>query len=175
MKLNDIRDNDGARKSRMRVGRGIGSGKGKTSGRGQKGAKARSGVSVNGFEGGQMPLHMRIPKRGFNNIFAKDYAEVNVGAIQKMIDTKKLDAKGTLDHDALKAAGLARGGKDGVRLLGKGDLNAKLSLKVAGATKGAIAAVEKAGGSVEVIAKAQPEHEKKAARAEANKAAKAKK
>ena len=175
MKLNDIRDNDGARKSRMRVGRGIGSGKGKTSGRGQKGAKARSGVSVNGFEGGQMPLHMRIPKRGFNNIFAKDYAEVNVGAIQKMIDAKKLDAKDMLDHDALKAAGLARGGKDGVRLLGKGELTTKLSLKVAGATKGAITAVEKAGGSVEVIAPAQPEHEKKAARTEANKAKKASK
>lgn len=173
MKLNDIRDNVGARKSRMRVGRGIGSGKGKTSGRGQKGAKARSGVSVNGFEGGQMPLHMRIPKRGFNNIFAKDYAEVNVGAIQKMIDAKKLDTKGTLDHDALKAVGLARGGKDGVRLLGKGELTSKLSLKVAGATKGAIAAVEKSGGSVEVIAAAQPEHEKKAARTEANKAKRA--
>ena len=175
MKLNDIRDNDGARKGRMRVGRGIGSGKGKTAGRGQKGAKARSGVAVNGFEGGQMPLHMRIPKRGFNNIFAKDFAEVNVGMIQKTIDAGKLDGKGTLDHEALKAAGLARGGKDGVRLLGKGDLTAKLSFKVAGATKGAIAAVEKAGGSVEVIAKGQPEYEKKAARAEANKAARAKK
>jgi large subunit ribosomal protein L15 len=173
MKLNDIRDNDGARKGRMRVGRGIGSGKGKTSGRGQKGAKARSGVAVNGFEGGQMPLHMRIPKRGFNNIFAKDFAEVNVGAIQKMIDAKKLDAKGTLDHDALKAAGLARGGKDGVRLLGKGELTAKLTLKVAGASKGAIEAVEKAGGKVEVIEKGRPEAEKKAERAEANKATRA--
>ena len=130
MKLNDIRDNDGARKGRMRVGRGIGSGKGKTAGRGQKGAKARSGVAVNGFEGGQMPLHMRIPKRGFNNIFAKDYAEVNLGAIQKALDAGKLDAKGTLDHASLKAAGLARGGKDGVRLLGKGELKAKLALKV---------------------------------------------
>ena len=174
MKLTDIRDNEGARKSRMRVGRGIGSGKGKTSGRGQKGAKARSGVAVNGFEGGQMPLHMRLPKRGFNNIFAKDYAEVNVGMIQKMIDSKKLDAKGTLDHEALKAAGLARGGKEGVRLLGKGELSTKLTFKVAHATKGAIAAVEKAGGSVEVIEKAQPEHEKKAARTEANKAKRAK-
>ena len=174
MKLTDIRDNEGARKPRMRVGRGIGSGKGKTSGRGQKGAKARSGVAVNGFEGGQMPLHMRLPKRGFNNIFAKDYAEVNVGMIQKMIDSKKLDAKGTLDHEALKAAGLARGGKEGVRLLGKGELSTKLTFKVAHATKGAIAAVEKAGGSVEVIEKAQPEHEKKAARTEANKAKRAK-
>ena len=173
MKLNDIRDNDGARKGRMRVGRGIGSGKGKTAGRGQKGAKARSGVAVNGFEGGQMPLHMRIPKRGFNNIFAKDFAEVNLGAIQKMIDAGKLDAKGTLDHDALKAAGLARGGRDGVRLLGKGELTAKLRFKVAGASKGAVAAVEKAGGTVEVIEKGRPEAEKKAERAAANKAAKA--
>jgi len=151
MKLNEIRDNAGARKGRMRVGRGIGSGKGKTAGRGQKGQKSRSGVSVFGFEGGQMPLHMRLPKRGFNNIFAKDYAEVNLGAIQKLIDAGKLDAKGTLDHDALKAAGLARGGKDGVRLLGKGELKAKLSLKVAGVSKGAREAVEKAGGSVEII------------------------
>jgi len=152
MKLTDIRDNAGARKGRMRVGRGIGSGKGKTSGRGQKGAKARSGVSIAGFEGGQMPLHMRLPKRGFNNIFAKDYAEVNLGMVQKFIDAGKLDAKAVIDHDALKAAGLARGGKDGVRLLGKGELTAKASFKVAGASKGALAAVEKAGGSVEIIA-----------------------
>ena len=129
MKLNELRDNDGARKGRVRVGRGIGSGMGKTAGRGQKGQKSRSGVSIYGFEGGQMPLHMRLPKRGFNNIFAKDYAEVNLGAIQKLIDAGKLDAKGTLDHDALKAAGLARGGKDGVRLLGKGELKAKLALQ----------------------------------------------
>src|SRR5688500_3123695 len=151
MKLNEIRDNEGARKRRMRVGRGIGSGKGKTAGRGQKGQKSRSGVSVFGFEGGQMPLHMRLPKRGFNNIFAKDYAEVNLGAIQKMIDAGKLDAKGTLDHAALKAAGLARGGKDGVRLLGKGELKAKLNLRVAGVSKGAREAVEKAGGSIEIV------------------------
>ena len=116
MKLNQIADNEGARKGRMRVGRGPGSGKGKTAGRGVKGQKARSGVAIKGFEGGQMPLHRRLPKRGFNNIFAKDYAEVNIGAIQKAIDAGKLDAKGTLDHDALKAAGLARGGKDGVRV-----------------------------------------------------------
>ena len=152
IKINELRDNPGARKSRVRVGRGIGSGLGKTAGRGQKGQKSRSGVSVKGFEGGQMPLHMRLPKRGFNNIFAKDYAEVNLGAIQKMIDAKKLDTKGTLDHDALKAAGLARGGKDGVRLLGKGELKTKVSFKVAGASKGAIEAVEKAGGKVEIVA-----------------------
>jgi large subunit ribosomal protein L15 len=151
MKLNEIRDNDGARKGRMRVGRGIGSGKGKTSGRGQKGQTSRSGVSINGFEGGQMPLHMRLPKRGFNNIFAKDYAEVNLGAIQKLIDAKTLDASGVLDHDALKAAGVARGGKDGVRILGKGSLSAKISVKVAGISAGARSAIEAAGGSVEVI------------------------
>ena len=151
MKLNDIRDNDGARKGRMRVGRGIGSGKGKTAGRGQKGAKARSGVSINGFEGGQMPLHMRLPKRGFNNIFSKDYAEVNIGMLQKLIDEGKLAGDGVLDHAALKAAGVARGGKNGVRLLGKGTLSAKLQLRVAGASRGAVEAVEKAGGSVEVL------------------------
>ncbi len=152
MKLNDIRDNAGARKGRIRVGRGIGSGKGKTGGRGQKGQKSRSGVAVKGFEGGQMPLHMRLPKRGFNNIFGKDYAEVNVGMVQKFIDAKKLDAKAVIDHAALKAAGLARGGKDGVRLLGKGELGAKVTFKVAHATKGALAAVEKAGGKVELVA-----------------------
>ena len=155
MKLNEIRDNDGARKGRMRVGRGIGSGKGKTSGRGQKGQTSRSGVSIAGFEGGQMPLHMRIPKRGFNNIFAKDYAEVNLGMIQKFIDAGKLDASGVIDHAALQAAGLARGGKDGVRVLGKGELKAKLNLKVAGVSKGAREAIEKAGGSVDVPAKAE--------------------
>ena len=156
MKLNDMRDNKGARKSRVRVGRGIGSGKGKTGGRGQKGQKSRSGVAVKGFEGGQMPLHMRLPKRGFNNIFAKDYAEVNIGIVQKAIEAKKLDAKGTIDHAALKAAGLARGGKDGVRLLGKGELTAKVSFKVAGASKGAREAVEKAGGSIELIVPKDP-------------------
>ena len=159
MKLNDIRDNPGARKGRMRVGRGIGSGKGKTGGRGQKGQKSRSGVAIKGFEGGQMPLHMRLPKRGFNNIFAKDYAEVNVGLVQKFVDAKKLDGKKVIDHEALKAAGLARGGKDGVRLLGKGELSAKLSFKVAHATKGALAAVEKAGGKVELTAPAMAAEE----------------
>ena len=151
MKLNDLKDNEGARKGRMRVGRGIGSGKGKTAGRGQKGAKARSGVSINGFEGGQMPLHMRIPKRGFNNIFAKDYAVVNLGMIQKALDAGKLDGKAVVDQAALRAANISRGGKDGVRLLGKGELTAKLNFSVAGASKGAIDAVEKAGGKVEVI------------------------
>ena len=163
MKLNEIRDNDGARKSRMRVCRGIGSGKGKTAGRGQKGQKSREGVSIAGFEGGQMPLHMRLPKRGFNNIFAKDYAEVNLGAIQKAIDAGKIEAGASIDHEALKAAGLARGGKDGVRLLGKGELTTVLKFTVAGASKGAIEAVEKAGGSVDVIY-VMPANEKAAAK-----------
>jgi len=153
MKLNEIKDNEGARKGRMRIGRGIGSGKGKTGGRGQKGQKSRSGVAINGFAGGQMPLHMRIPKRGFNNPFGTDYAIVNLGMIQKFIDAKKLDTKGTIDHAALKAAGLARGGKDGVRLLAKGELTSKLTLKVDGASKGAVEAVEKAGGKVEIVEK----------------------
>ena len=173
MKLNDIRDNAGARKGRIRVGRGIGSGKGKTAGRGQKGQKSRSGVAVKGFEGGQMPLHMRLPKRGFNNPFGKDYAEVNLGAVQKLIDAGKLDAGAVIDHAALKAAGVARGGKDGVRLLGKGELSAKVSFRVAGASKGAVAAVERIGGAVEVIDLGPPEAEKKAARRAANTAARA--
>jgi large subunit ribosomal protein L15 len=180
MKLNEIRDNQGARKGRVRVGRGIGSGLGKTGGRGQKGQKSRSGVSVYGFEGGQMPLHMRLPKRGFNNIFAKDYAEVNLGAVQKALDAGKLDAKGTIDHAALKAAGLARGGNDGVRLLGKGALSAKLAFSVAGVSAGARQAVEAAGGSVEVIEvvpaseKAAAKKGKAKAKAEAKAKAKAK-
>lgn len=156
IKLNELKDNEGARTNRMRVGRGIGSGKGKTGGRGQKGQKSRSGVAIKGFEGGQMPLHMRLPKRGFNNPFGKDYAEVNLGMVQKFIDAKKLDAGKDIDHAALKAAGLARGGKDGVRLLGKGELTAKAKFIVAGASKGAIEAVEKVGGSVEVVEVKEP-------------------
>ncbi len=170
MKLNQIKDNPGSTKKRMRVGRGIGSGKGKTAGRGQKGQTSRSGVSIFGFEGGQMPLHMRLPKRGFNNIFARDHAEVNLGAIQNLIDAGKLDASGTIDHDALKAAGLARGGKDGVRLLGKGDFSAKLSFCVAGASKGAREAVEKAGGSVEIIERKDPAELAKAKKGKAREA-----
>ena len=170
MKLNDIRDNEGARHRKMRVGRGIGSGKGKTAGRGQKGQKARSGVAVKGFEGGQMPLHMRLPKRGFNNPFGKDYAEVNIGQIQKLIDEGKLDAKTVVDQAALQAAGVARGGKHGVRLLGKGELTAKVQFKVAGASKGALAAVETAGGSVEVI-EVKPASEKAAEKKAAGAAA----
>ena len=166
MKLNDLRDNPGARKTRIRVGRGIGSGKGKTAGRGQKGQKSRSGVAIKGFEGGQMPLHMRLPKRGFNNPFGKDFAEVNLGMVQKFIDAKKLDAKKDIDHAALKAAGLARGGKDGVRLLGKGELTAKVKFIVAGASKGAVEAVEKAGGSVDVVAVKTPSSKPSAVKGE---------
>jgi large subunit ribosomal protein L15 len=170
MKLNELKDNAGARKGRMRVGRGIGSGKGKTAGRGQKGQTSRSGVSIFGFEGGQMPLHMRIPKRGFNNIFAKDYAEVNLGVIQKLVDAGSLDAKATIDHAALKAAGVARGGKDGVRLLGKGDFSAKLSFSVAGASKGAREAVEKVGGSIDIIERKDPAELAKAKKGKAREA-----
>jgi len=155
MKLHDIRDNKGARKARTRVARGIGSGLGKTAGRGQKGQTSRSGVAINGFEGGQMPLHMRLPKRGFNNIFAKDYAILNVGKLQAAIDAKTIEPKGVLGYDELLAAGLVRKAKYGVSLLGKGALKAKLSLKVARASKGAVAAVEKAGGAVEILAVAK--------------------
>jgi len=152
MKLNELKDNEGARKGRMRVARGIGSGKGKTAGRGQKGQTSRSGVALAGFEGGQMPLHMRIPKRGFNNIFAKEFAEVNLGRLQKAVEAGKFAVGAELDAEALRAAGLAGKGKDGVRLLAKGELKTALKLKVAGASKAAIEAVEKAGGSVEIVA-----------------------
>ena len=157
MKLNEIRDNPGARTPRTRVGRGMGSGKGKTAGRGVKGQKSRSGVSIKGFEGGQMPLHRRLPKRGFKNIFGKRYNAVNVGRVQQAIAAGKLDAGQTITAEVLKVAGVVTHLRDGVRLLGKGDLSAKVSIEVGGASKGAIAAVEKAGGSVTVlVAKAAP-------------------
>ncbi len=159
MKLNEIRDNAGARTNRKRVGRGIGSGTGKTSGSGHKGQKARSGVSINGFEGGQMPIHRRLPKRGFNNIFRKQYVVINVGALQAAVDAKKIDAKKTVDTAALKAAGLVTKAKDGIRLLANGDISAKLNIEVAGASAAAIAAVEKAGGSVTVAAAAEKDAE----------------
>ncbi|CAO3422215.1 50S ribosomal protein L15 [Azospirillum argentinense] len=154
-KLNDLRDNPGARKERMRVGRGIGSGKGKTGGRGVKGQTSRTGVAINGFEGGQMPLHRRLPKRGFRNIFAKEYSVVNLGLVQKFIDAGKLDANQTIDAVALEAAGVTgKVKKDGIRLLGKGALTTKASFTVAGASKSAVEAVEKAGGSVTLTASA---------------------
>jgi large subunit ribosomal protein L15 len=152
MKLNELRDNPGARKARMRVGRGIGSGKGKTGGRGVKGQTSRTGVSINGFEGGQMPLHRRIPKRGFTNHMRMDYVVVNLGAIQKAIDAKKLDGKAVIDAAALISAGLLRRADDGVRLLAKGEFTAKkLRFSVVGASAAAIAAVEQAGGTVELL------------------------
>lgn len=150
MKLNEIRDNEGARKSRKRVGRGIGSGMGKTSTSGHKGQKARSGVAIKGFEGGQMPLYRRLPKRGFNNIFRKHFEIVNVGRLQQAIDDKKIDAGAPVTAEALQAAGLIRGSKDGVRLLGKGEIKASVQITVDGASKGAVEAIEKAGGSVTV-------------------------
>jgi large subunit ribosomal protein L15 len=152
MKLNDIRDNEGARKERIRVGRGIGSSKGKTGGRGVKGQTSRTGVAINGFEGGQMPIYRRLPKRGFNNIFRLDYSEVNLDRLQKAVDAGKLDAKATVNGEALVKAGVLSTVKDGVRLLGRGSLTAKLTLEVAGATESAKAAVEKAGGKVVVLA-----------------------
>ena len=151
MKLNELRDNPGARKARKRVGRGIGSGLGKTSGHGQKGQKARSGVAIKGFEGGQMPIHMRLPKRGFNSLASKAFAEVNLGRLQAAIDAGKIDAAAKIDGGVLVEAGFIRRVGDGVRLLGKGELSAKVEIEVTGASKAAIAAVEKAGGSVTVL------------------------
>ena len=152
MRLNQLSDNPGSRKMRMRVGRGIGSGKGKTAGRGGKGQTARTGVAIKGFEGGQMPLHMRMPKRGFNNVHRLDFVEVNIGRLQEAIEAGKLEAGASVDGAALVAAGVIRRQRDGIRLLAKGEIKAKLAIKVAGASEAAIAAVEKAGGSVEVIA-----------------------
>lgn len=151
MKLNELRDADGATKSRKRVGRGIGSGLGKTGGRGVKGQKSRSGVSINGFEGGQMPIYRRLPKRGFKNIFSKNFVEVSLGRVQTAIDAGKLDAKEAINAEALIKAGVIRRAKDGVRLLGGGELKAKVSFDVAGASKPAIEQVEKAGGSVKLL------------------------
>ena len=169
-KLNDLHDNPGARKDRVRVGRGIGSGCGKTAGRGQKGQTSRSGVAIKGFEGGQMPLHMRLPKRGFNNVFRKDYAELNLGTLQIMVDAGRLDAGQTIDAQALVDAGVITHVRDGIRLLAKGSLTAKVTLKVAGASAAAKAAIEAVGGTLELPApKPVPlsRDEQKVARAEA--------
>ncbi len=150
MKLNELRDNEGATKKRMRVGRGPGSGKGKTGGRGIKGQKSRSGVAINAYEGGQMPLYQRLPKRGFNKPNRKKFAVVNLGLIQKFVDAGKLDGKAEITEDALVASGLVRRKLDGIRVLAKGDVTGKLKLSVTGASKSAIEAVEKAGGSLAV-------------------------
>lgn len=156
MKLNELADYPGATKNRKRIGRGIGSGKGKTGGRGVKGQKSRSGVAIKGFEGGQMPIYQRLPKRGFNNIFRKIFVPVNLGRLQEAIDAKKIDAKKTITVDVLIASGLVNGMKDGVRLLATGDLKSKINIEVSGASAAAIAAVEKAGGTVTVITKEAP-------------------
>jgi large subunit ribosomal protein L15 len=148
MRLNELKDQDGATTAKKRLGRGIGSGLGKTSGRGVKGQKARSGVAIKGFEGGQMPLHRRLPKRGFNNIFARKYNEINLGRIQAAVDAGKLDAKKPVTIEALREAGLIRRAKDGVRLLGHGEIKSKLAFEVTGASASAVKAVEAAGGSV---------------------------
>lgn len=148
MKLNEIRENDGATRNSKRVGRGIGSGRGKTSGAGHKGQKARSGVAIKGFEGGQMPIHRRLPKRGFTNIFRKNYVEVNLGRIQSAVDAGKLDSKKPVDAAMLVEAGVISKARDGVRILGKGELKAKVELHAAGASKSAVEAVEKAGGKI---------------------------
>jgi large subunit ribosomal protein L15 len=151
MKLNTILDNPGSSKSRMRVGRGIGSGKGKTCGRGVKGQKARTGVAIKGFEGGQMPLHRRLPKRGFWNPFSTDYNELNVGRIQAAVDAGKLDPAAVVTIEVLVAVGLCTKPRDGVKILGVGDLSAKLSFEVAAASKRAVAAIEAAGGSIRLL------------------------
>ena len=156
MKLNELADRKGARKARRRVGRGMASGVGKTSGRGHKGQKSRSGVAIKGFEGGQMPIDRRLPKRGFKNIFAKRYAVVNIGGLQTAIEAGRLDPAVPVTIAALQAAGIVRKARDGVRLLAKGELTAKLSIEVTGASPAAIAAVEKAGGSVQVAAPVEP-------------------
>ena len=151
MRLNELRDNPGATKEKKRVGRGPGSGKGKTAGRGIKGQKSRSGVAINGYEGGQLPLYQRLPKRGFNNINAKRYAVINLGILQKFIDNGKLDIKSTLNEEVLLNSGLVRRVWDGVRLLNKGQITSKVNIEVTGASKTAVAAIEKAGGTVKVI------------------------
>ena len=157
MKLHELRDNPGAAKKRTRVARGPGSGKGKMGGRGIKGQKSRSGVAINGYEGGQMPLYQRLPKRGFNKPNRKAFAVVNLGLIQKFIDEKKLDASAPITEEALVASGLIRRVKDGVRVLAKGEITAKANIEVTGASKSAVEAVEKAGGSLKVTSAAAAE------------------
>ena len=162
MKLNDLRDKDGATHSKKRLGRGIGSGKGKQAGRGGKGQTARTGVRIKGFEGGQMPLHRRLPKRGFNNIFRIEYAEINLDRLQDAIDSKLVDVKDTVNAESLVKAGVVRRAKGGIRLLGRGEIKAKINVEVHGASKSAVAAVEKAGGTVKILAPVEPDEGKAA-------------
>ncbi len=175
MKLSEIADNAGSRKKRMRVGRGIGSGKGKTAGRGGKGQTARSGVRIKGFEGGQMPLHRRLPKRGFTNIFRIEYAEINLDRLQQAVDAKTLDGGATIDAESLVASGVVRRAKGGIRLLGRGEVTSKLVIEVHGASKAAIAAVQKAGGSVKILLPSKEEVAAKVEKAKQDKADKVKK
>jgi len=162
MKLHEIADNAGSRKKRMRVGRGIGSGKGKQAGRGGKGQTARTGVRIKGFEGGQMPLHRRLPKRGFNNVFRVEYAEINLDRLQDAIDSKLVDVKDTVNAESLVKSGVVRRAKGGIRLLGRGEIKAKINIEVHGASKSAVAAVEKAGGTVKILAPVGPDEGKAA-------------
>lgn len=162
MRLNELKDNPGATRERKRIGRGIGSGKGKTGGRGVKGQKSRTGVAIKGFEGGQMPIHRRLPKRGFNNIFSKDFNEINLGRLQKAVDDKVLKDGDTVTNASLVEAGILRRAKDGLRVLAKGELKAKLTIEAAGASKAAVEAVEKAGGKIDIKAPAEPKPAKKA-------------
>ncbi|MDX5361986.1 MAG: 50S ribosomal protein L15 [Alphaproteobacteria bacterium] len=155
MKLNELSDNPGARKARMRVGRGIGSGKGKTAGRGVKGQTSRSGVAIKGFEGGQMPIHRRLPKRGFNKPNAREYAELTLGKLEAAVTSGKIKAGETLTEDLLVERGVVRRKRNGIRLLAKGELTTRLALEVTGATRNAVAAVEKAGGTIKTAAPAQ--------------------
>jgi len=161
MRLTELATNPGSRKKRMRVGRGIGSGKGKQAGRGGKGQTARSGVAINGFEGGQTPLHRRLPKRGFTNIFALDLVEINLDRVQGAIDAGKLDSGAVVNAEALVKSGALRRSRDGVRLLGRGEIKAKVTFEVHGASHSAVAAVEKAGGSVKILAPPKPVEEPK--------------
>lgn len=170
MQLNQLRDKPGATGKRTRIGRGAGSGKGKTGGRGYKGQKSRSGVSIKGFEGGQMPIYRRLPKRGFNALNPKEYSVINVGRVQKAVDAGRLDSKGSIDGAVLEAAGLVRARRDGIRLLAAGEVTSKLTLTVDYATPAAVAAIEKAGGSVTISAPTKAE-----ASAASDKPAKAKK
>jgi large subunit ribosomal protein L15 len=178
MRLNEISDNAGASKNRKRVGRGIGSGKGKTAGRGHKGQKSRSGVSLLGFEGGQMPLYRRLPKRGFKNPFSKDFSEINLGKLQNAIDTGKIDSKKDINYKVLQQAGIVSKSKDGLKLLSKGEINAKVTIEVSGASKAATAAVEKVGGKVivtaSIVASKEEAKPTKAMKAKANTTADAK-
>jgi large subunit ribosomal protein L15 len=163
MKLNELADRPGSRKKRMRIGRGIGSGMGKTGGRGGKGQTARSGVRIKGFEGGQMPLHRRLPKRGFNNLSSRDFNEVGLDRIQQAVDSGRLDKGATVNAESLKAAGVIRRARDGVRILANGAIKAKLAFEVEGASAGARAAIEKAGGTVKIVGTAAEAAEAKTA------------